>query len=77
MDLNWLSSAVVTSLLLLWSYACAQFPYDNIRFNNDSLNVLIGNYAGVSTLRRKLVNGNGVAHMTQDTGIFYCSHSWQ
>jgi hypothetical protein len=70
------TAALITFTLVL-SYAWAQSPYDNICDNNDSQNGLSGNYTGVSNLRGKLVNGDGVVHVTQDTGVIYFSQSWR
>jgi hypothetical protein len=70
-------TAALITFALLSSYAWAQFPYDNICDNNDSQNGLSGNYTGMSTLRGELVNGDGVVHVTQDTGVIYCSQSWR
>ena len=70
-------TTALIALALVSSYTWAQFPYDNICDSPGDTAGFSGNYTGVSTLRGKLVGGDGSVEVKQDTSVMYCSQSWR
>jgi hypothetical protein len=70
-------TSATLAFALVSSYAWAQFPYDNVCDPGEPVDGFSGKYTNVTDGNDKLVSGDGIVEVTQDTNVLYCDQSFR